>query len=69
MNSVARWWDGIELWLIGLPYVPQLLLVALVAVPAAYGLARILDLALAGALSLLGRDRVPATSVFEAGDR
>ncbi len=59
MNSVARWWDGLELWLIGLPYVPQLVLVAIVAVPAAYGVARVSDLALARVLTLLGRDRVP----------
>ena len=62
MNSVARWWDGLELWLIGLPYVPQLVLVALVALPAAFVVARVADVALAKALALLGRDRVTAAT-------
>ncbi|MFF0814387.1 hypothetical protein ACFYVR_04395 [Rhodococcus sp. NPDC003318] len=58
MNQIATWWDGLELWIIGLPYVPQLLLVTAVALPAAYALARVFDVVLAWALALLGRDHV-----------
>lgn len=67
MNQVAEWWDELELWLSGLPYVPQLLLVMVVALPAAYGCARLFDVGLARVLRLLGRDRVAAS--VEAGDR
>ncbi|GAA4475820.1 hypothetical protein GCM10023094_14140 [Rhodococcus olei] len=69
MNAIASWWDGLELWLIGLPYVPQLLLVMAVALPGAYGVARIFDVALARALALAGRDRVPASVEAAAGER
>ncbi|MGW0040463.1 hypothetical protein [Rhodococcus sp. NPDC003348] len=70
MNQIASWWDGLELWVIGLPYVPQLLLVMAVAMPAAYGVARIFDVALARALALLGRDRDQVSAeVVAAGER
>ncbi|MFC4603172.1 hypothetical protein [Rhodococcus kronopolitis] len=60
MNQIASWWDGLELWLIGLPYVPQLLLVMVVVLPAAFGIALGADLLLARTFALLGRDRAPA---------
>lgn len=70
MNQIASWWDGLELWVIGLPYVPQLLLVLAVALPAAYGLARVLDIALARVLALAGRDRADQrTGVAATGGR
>lgn len=59
VNAIADWWDGLELWLSGLPYVPQLVLVMVVVLPLAYGCATVFDVALARALALLGRDRVP----------
>lgn len=41
MNSILSWWDGVEEWLTGLPFVPQLIVTALVLIPlatlAAYG--------------------------------
>lgn len=70
MNQIAGWWDGLELWVIGLPYVPQLLLVMAVALPAAYAVARICDVVLARALALLGRDGVSApVEGVTAGER
>lgn len=70
MNQIASWWDGLELWLSGLPYVPQLLLVIVVALPVAFGLARLFDMAIERVFALLGRDRVPASVEATAvGDR
>ncbi|WP_225443258.1 hypothetical protein [Lolliginicoccus lacisalsi] len=40
---VARWWDGAELWIIGLPFLPQVAIVALIVVPLCFVLARWLD--------------------------
>ncbi|OZE96245.1 hypothetical protein CH292_18820 [Rhodococcus sp. 14-2470-1a] len=56
VHAVATWWDGIELWITGLPFVPQSLVVLLVLVPAALGLARVFDRVLAVVLHALGRD-------------
>lgn len=56
MESIARWWDGVELWVTGLSFVPQCVVVLLVIVPVAFGLARAFDVALAAALRILGRD-------------
>lgn len=56
MESIARWWDGVELWVTGLAFVPQAIVVMLVVVPAAFGLARVFDRVLALVLHLLGRD-------------
>lgn len=57
VHAIASWWDGIELWITGLPFVPQSIVVLLVVVPAAFGLARIADGVLATILHLLGRDK------------
>lgn len=56
MDAIARWWDGIELWITGLPFVPQSVVVLLVVVPAAFGFARVFDRVLAVVLHALGRD-------------
>ncbi len=56
MHAIATWWDGIELWITGLPFVPQSLVLLLVLVPIAFGLARAFDRALAAVLHVLGRD-------------
>lgn len=73
VDAIARWWDGVELWITGLPFVPQALVVILVAVPAAFGLARVFDRVLAAVLHVLGRDArsdsdtvpVPGPSITE----
>ncbi|MCJ0892964.1 MULTISPECIES: hypothetical protein [unclassified Rhodococcus (in: high G+C Gram-positive bacteria)] len=56
MDAIARWWDGVELWVTGLPFVPQSVVVLLVLVPSAFLLARVFDRVLAVVLHLLGRD-------------
>lgn len=40
---VARWWDGAELWITGLSFLPQVTIVALIVVPLCFLLARWLD--------------------------
>ncbi|TSE00179.1 hypothetical protein FOS14_09490 [Skermania sp. ID1734] len=54
---MANWWDGIELWVAGLAFIPQFVVVLAVTVPLAFGLAWLLDRGLAITLHLLGRDR------------
>lgn len=35
MNDATSWWDGIELWVVGLPFIPQVALVVVVVLPIA----------------------------------
>ncbi|WP_132991722.1 hypothetical protein [Gordonia zhaorongruii] len=35
MNGVLLWWDSVEEWLTGLPFVPQLLVTLLIVIPLA----------------------------------
>ncbi|MFD4181370.1 hypothetical protein [Rhodococcus sp. NPDC058514] len=62
MTQIASWWDGLELWVIGLPFIPQLILVMAVMMPLAIGIASGIDLLLARIFVLLGRDRVAAAA-------
>lgn len=48
MNGLLSWWDGAELWLSGLGFVLQTVIVMPVALALAYGIA-------VGADALLGR--------------
>ncbi|WP_225727072.1 MULTISPECIES: hypothetical protein [unclassified Nocardia] len=57
MHSIAGWWDGVELWVAGLPFIPQFLVVLLGMVPVSFAIAYTLDRSLRAALHLLGRDR------------
>lgn len=65
VDAIATWWDGIELWITALPFIPQSLVVMLVVVPVAFGLAVLLDRVLAVLLRVLGRD-AHAQSELEA---
>ncbi|MET8776414.1 hypothetical protein ABZV58_15490 [Nocardia sp. NPDC004654] len=56
MHRVAGWWDGFELWVAGLPFIPQFLVVLVGMVPVSFGIAYLLDRALRAALQALGRD-------------
>ena len=56
MHAIATWWDGVELWITGLPFVPQSIVVLLVLVPVAFVLSAIFDRVLARILHVLGRD-------------
>ncbi|WP_137723673.1 hypothetical protein [Prescottella subtropica] len=55
MDRIASWWDGTELWVAGLPFVPQVILVLAVMIPACFGIAWLLDRALSAVFTLVGR--------------
>ncbi|MFF0453201.1 hypothetical protein [Nocardia africana] len=57
MHHVAGWWDGFELWVAGLPFIPQFAVVLVGAVPVSFLIAYLLDRGLRIVLRLLGRDR------------
>ncbi len=57
MHHVAGWWDGFELWVAGLPFIPQFVVVLVGAVPVSFLIAYLLDRGLRIVLRLLGRDR------------
>lgn len=46
MGAILSWWDGVELWLTGLPFVVQTAVVMPVVLALAYGAAVVLDGAL-----------------------
>ncbi len=52
MGAFLNWWDGVELWLSGLPFVAQTLAVMPVALALAYGIALLLDGALGNGIRL-----------------
>ena len=62
-NSVSRvdaflnWWDGNELWLSGLPFVLQAMIVMPVVLAVAYGTAALLDGLLGKGIPLMRRVR------------
>lgn len=60
MHRIAGWWDGFELWVAGLPFLPQFAVVLIGMVPISFLIAYLLDRLLREALRLLGRDRVVA---------
>ncbi|AYF74034.1 hypothetical protein D7D52_09320 [Nocardia yunnanensis] len=60
MHAIAGWWDGVELWVAGLPFVPQFAVVLAAMVPVCLAIAFGLDRALRVVLRVLGRDRVAA---------
>lgn len=43
MQRLVAWWDGIELWLVQLPYPLLVILVLGVLLPLSWGVARLLD--------------------------
>ncbi len=52
MGAFLNWWDGVELWLSGLPFAAQTLAVMPVALALAYGIAVLLDGALGNGIRL-----------------
>ncbi|WP_310400394.1 hypothetical protein [Nocardia kruczakiae] len=69
VHHVAGWWDGFELWVAGLPFIPQFVVVLVGAVPVSFLIAYLLDRGLRIVLRLLGRDRsaVAETDLAAAG--
>ena len=57
MAGFLNWWDGVELWLSGLGFVLQTIVVIPVVLMLAYGLAVLLDGALGRSIGLLRRIR------------
>jgi hypothetical protein len=57
VNGFLSWWDGIELWLSGLAFVLQAILVMPVVLLLAYVTAVVLDSLLARGIQLIGRAR------------
>ncbi len=55
MNGIRTWWDGVEAWLTGLSFLPQLLVTLAVLVPAAIVAALAINLLVSVALGLVGR--------------
>ncbi|MEV6274962.1 hypothetical protein [Nocardia sp. NPDC051832] len=66
MQSIAGWWDSFELWVAGLPFIPQFLVVLVGMVPISFAIAYLLDRAVRLAMALLGRNR--AAAVTQAAD-
>jgi hypothetical protein len=65
VHSIAGWWDGFELWVAGLPFLPQFAVVLVGMVPISLAIAYLLDRALRGALRILGRDRADEPETTE----
>lgn len=57
VDGVLAWWDGVEEWLTGLSFVPQLLVTLIVVVPLAIGVAIVLNLLVDGVMSVIDRRR------------
>ncbi len=58
MDGFLSWWDGVELWLSGLDFVLQTLVVMPVVLALAYGLALLLDAFLGNTIRV--RNRITA---------
>ncbi len=57
VNGFLNWWDGVELWLSGLPFVAQTAVVMPVVLALAYGVAVLMDGALGNGIRLVRRGR------------
>jgi hypothetical protein len=57
LTNFLNWWDGVELWLSGLGFVAQTVIVMPVVLALAYGVAMVLDGALGNGIRLLRRTR------------
>lgn len=55
MNGILSWWDGVELWLSGLGFVVQTLVVMPVVLALAYGIAAGLDVLLGHGIHVMRR--------------
>jgi hypothetical protein len=62
VTAFLNWWDGVELWLSGLPFILQTIAVMPVVLALAYGIAVVLDGALGQGIRVLNKIRHPADS-------
>ncbi|MFT3715611.1 MAG: hypothetical protein QM774_06610 [Gordonia sp. (in: high G+C Gram-positive bacteria)] len=58
MNGFLSWWDSVEEWLTGLPFIPQLLVTLVVVIPLATGIAWLVNFLVVWVFSLLRRPEV-----------
>ncbi|MGQ4596557.1 hypothetical protein [Nocardia sp. R6R-6] len=61
MQRIAGWWDGFELWVAGLPFIPQFLVVLMGMVPISFAIAYGLDRVLRAVLRMLDSRYAAAT--------
>ena len=59
MGGFLNWWDGVELWLSGLPFIAQTVVVMPVVLALAYGVAVLPDGALGNGIRLRTLARRP----------
>jgi hypothetical protein len=57
VNAFLNWWDGNELWLSGLPFVLQAMVVMPIVLAVAYETAALLDSLLGKGIELMRRTR------------
>ncbi|QEN13623.1 hypothetical protein ACRDU6_13945 [Mycolicibacterium sp. ELW1] len=57
MQGVLSWWDGVELWLSGLGFVVQTIIVMPVVLLLAYAIAIVIDALLGNGMRLVRRVR------------
>ncbi|QRY61052.1 hypothetical protein JVX90_11380 [Gordonia sp. PDNC005] len=55
MDSVLSWWDSVEEWLTGLPFVPQLVVTLIVVIPLATVIALAVNFLVRRLVMLLSR--------------
>ncbi|MEU7632381.1 hypothetical protein AB0C34_20685 [Nocardia sp. NPDC049220] len=60
MHRIAGWWDGFELWVAGLPFIPQFLVVLVGMVPISFAIAYGLDRLLRAVLRRIDRRHAAA---------
>jgi len=53
VTGILSWWDGVELWLSGLGFVPQVIIVMPVVLALAYGIASAVDVMLGNGIKAL----------------
>lgn len=64
MGGFLGWWDGVELWLTGLPFVLQTVVVMPVVLTLAYGAAAALDVLVDGGTKLRAHLRRPQAELL-----
>ncbi|MDY6995261.1 MAG: hypothetical protein SW019_01610 [Actinomycetota bacterium] len=68
MDGFLSWWDGVELWLTGLPFIAQTAVVMPVVLALAYGIAALLDGALGNGIRLRQWLRRPGRDAASGDD-
>ncbi|BBY61876.1 hypothetical protein MHEL_01190 [Mycolicibacterium helvum] len=59
VHGLLSWWDGVELWLSGLGFVLQTIIVMPVVLMLAYAIALVIDVILGNGIRVLRRLRGP----------